>query len=408
MIELASKLTAYCRAQLPAELAFLRRLVEVNSFTLNRDGVRRNADLVAEAFAPVGFKAERMPAANPAHGDHLFLKRPGTEPVTICLITHLDTVFPADKDFAWEERGDRIYGPGVIDIKGGTMMIHLALSALREIALAAFERVTWLVAGNAAEEVLATDFSARLLERTGDRVLAGLVFEPGAVRGNTFTLAAARKGKANFRVSVAGRSAHAGNNLQHGANAIVQLAEVVARLAGVTDHARGISCNVGTICGGTVVNVVPALAEATVEARAETDETLREAVGKVMACHGMSTVASAADGFACRVRVEKIGETAPLPKNAGTERLLGIWREAARELDCEVVPELKGGLSDANFLWQEFPVLDGLGASGGNMHCAERGEGREPEFLDVPAIVPKAALNALAILRLLNQSEGNG
>jgi glutamate carboxypeptidase len=121
-----------------------------------------------------------------------------------------------------------------------------------------------------------------------------------------------------------------------------------------------------------------------------------------------SRLLAAADGFACRVRVEKLRETGPMPRNPATDNLLALWTDVARAQSHEVTPEMRGGLSDANFLWQRFPVLDGLGASGGNMHCAERGEGREPEFLDVPAIVPKAVLNALAILRLLNQAGDNG
>ena len=408
------RLTHHLRGLLPGGLAFLRRMVAINSHTLNREGVRRNADLVQEAFGPLGFTYERIPAADPAHGEHLILTREGGSAGTIWLVTHLDTVYPPELEarchFGWEETGDRIYGPGVVDIKGGTMMIHLVLSALKDMFPAAFERVTWKIGANACEEVLPPDFSRLVIEkncersdnRPGSEVLAILVFEPGAVCGDEFTYVTTRMGKAEFVVSAMGRSAHGGRP-HHGANAVVELADAITKLHALNDHSCGKLCNVGVVAGGTAVNVVPALSEARVEVRAGTPDSLREMIDAVLALRGPGSVVSPADGFRCQVDVHKSLETAPMPENPGTARLFGLWQNAARLAGGRAVGECRGGLSDANFFWHHRPTLDGLGAPGGNLHCAERGEGREPEYLDVPSIVPKAVINTLAILDLINK-----
>ncbi|MFM8360339.1 MAG: M20/M25/M40 family metallo-hydrolase, partial [Verrucomicrobiota bacterium] len=75
------------------------------------------------------------------------LTRTGTGGPTLALVSHLDTVFPPEEEarnqFRWQPEGDRIYGPGTHDIKGGTVMMWLVLAALRDLAPADFDRATW-------------------------------------------------------------------------------------------------------------------------------------------------------------------------------------------------------------------------------------------------------------------------
>ncbi|MCX8107672.1 MAG: hypothetical protein N3G20_02595, partial [Verrucomicrobiae bacterium] len=115
--------------RLPAGLDVLRQMVEINSWTENRAGVNRLGELTAEVFGELGFRAERVASENPAFGDHLFLTRRGEGDIALALISHLDTVFPPEEEeqngFRWRVDGDRVYGPGTHDIKGGTVMIWL-------------------------------------------------------------------------------------------------------------------------------------------------------------------------------------------------------------------------------------------------------------------------------------------
>lgn len=157
-----ASLGAVIENHLPEALEFLRRLVVVNSFTANRAGVLRNGEIVAAQFAKLGFLEERVRAAHPDFGDHQFLRRPGAGERSLMLVTHLDTVYPAAEEernhFGWLAEEDRIFGPGVHDNKGGTVMIWLVLRTLQDVAPQVLENVSWLLAANAAEEELVPDF----------------------------------------------------------------------------------------------------------------------------------------------------------------------------------------------------------------------------------------------------------
>ena len=120
-------LTDFLKDQMPAALEMLRQMVGINSFTGNREGVNQLGRFTTDCFAPLGFSGEFVPSANPDYGDHLMMTRRGHSTRSIAMVSHLDTVFPPEEEarnnFHWEPEGDRIYGPGTHDIKGGTIMM---------------------------------------------------------------------------------------------------------------------------------------------------------------------------------------------------------------------------------------------------------------------------------------------
>lgn len=404
----------FLHAHLPAALDLLRQMVGINSFTGNRGGVNRLGRLTAECFAPLGFAAEFVPSENPRHGDHLVLTRPGDAGPSVALVSHLDTVFPPEEeernDFRWQPEGERIYGPGTHDIKGGTVMMWLVLSALQATAPAAYDAVTWRLFFNAAEETLSPDFGALCRRRFDSRTLAALVFEAEGRLGDQRLVVVARKGRATWRVGVQGRGAHAGGRHAHGANAIVQLARTVQQIAALTDYRRELTFNVGTVRGGSVTNRVPHEAEAEGEFRAFTPEVCAEARAALLALGGPGEVASPVDRYPCQVNVEILTETRPWPRNEATDRLLALWQQAGAELGLDVGPEERGGLSDGNYLWDAVPTLDGLGPTGDNDHCSERSAdgSKLPEYVLVPSFVPRAALNVVALRKLINSTASPG
>ena len=87
-----------------------------------------------------------------------------------------------------------------------------------------------------------------------------------------------------------------------------------------------------------------------------------------------------------------------------TDRLMNIWIDSALKLGTSVLPEERGGLSDGNSFWDIVPTLDGLGPWGDNDHCSERSPdgSKLPEFIEISSIVPKAVLNTVSILKLLD------
>src|SRR5439155_7366212 len=179
-----------------------------------RDGVNRLGRFTAACFAPLGFTAEFVPSVDANYGEHLVLTRRGQSARSIALVSHLDTVFPPEEEarnnFRWQQEGDRIYGPGTHDIKGGTVMILLVLQALRARAPDAFEQITWKLFCNSSEETLAQDFGEVCRARFSPDTLAALVFEAEGRFGEERLVVVARKGRATWRVKISGRGAHAG------------------------------------------------------------------------------------------------------------------------------------------------------------------------------------------------------
>jgi glutamate carboxypeptidase len=284
-------------------------------------------------------------------------------------------------------------------------MILMVLDALREAFEADFDRAQWIVALNASEEVLSQDFSRFCLQRFPAHTRACLVFEAGNLQDEVFKLVVARKGRAYFRVEVEGRSAHSGNNHRIGANAIVQLAHTIQQLAALTDYDRQLTVNVGVVRGGTVVNRVPHFAHAEVELRAFSPDIFEAAIQNVLEFQNQTQVVSQ-DGFACKVLIRVLEQTAPWPQNEATQQLFSVWQEVAEWLKMKVGAETRGGLSDGNAFWKHFPTLDGLGPAGNHAHCAERdpASGKDQEYVSVPSFVPKALLNTFAIHELIKRS----
>jgi len=432
-------LKPFLNTQLPAALEILRQMVAINSFTGNPEGVNRLARLTAESFAPLGFSAEFVPSSNPQWGNHLVLARHGRSGRNIALVSHLDTVFPPEEEarnnFVWRQEGDRIFGPGTHDIKGGTVMMWLVLTALQAHAPEVFEDITWKLIWNSSEECFSPDFSEVCKRNFDKETLAALIFEaegrplecgdmsplsPGATcravpkRGHVRAvqkegvargLVVARKGRATWRVSVSGRGAHAGGKHPYGANAVVQLGQVLQPIAALTDYSKNLTVNVANISGGTGLNRVPHAAVAEGEFRAFTREAFDSARKGLLSLAGLGEIRSIADGHPCQINVEILTESSPWPRNPGTDRLFDLWRKTGDDLDLPVFAEERGGLSDGNGIWDAVATLDGLGPWGDNDHCSERSAdgSKLPEFVEISSFVPKALLNVTAICRLCGQ-----
>ncbi len=411
--QLKSYLQNHIEQHLPFGIDLLRQMVEINSFTANRVGVNKLGQLTAAAFANLGFTAETVQAANPAYGKHLILVRPGQSGRKIGLISHLDTVFPPEEEvrnnFFWRQEGDKIYGPGAQDIKGGTVLIYMMLAALKEVVPRAYDDITWLVLLNAAEEEGAPDFGELCLQHLSGKTLAGLIFEAGDVSPDRCLTVVNRKGMAVYRVTVDGRAAHAGGGHRKGVNAIVQMAQTIQQIAALTDYKRDLTFNVGTITGGTVTNRVPHRAVARGEMRAFSPVVYEQGLANLLALAEQVSVRSVRDDFPCRVNIEIGPQTAPWPRNKASDRLLSLWQEAARFLGTRVLPEKRGGLSDGNLLWSHVPTIDGLGPAGHNAHCSEQSAdgSKEQEYVLASSFAPKALLNIISILKLINSEDGD-
>ena len=380
----------------------LRAMVAINSFTENADGVNRLGVFTAECFVPLGFSPTYVQGPMASYGRHLVLKRSWIEGApTVALISHLDTVYPVEEEvrnnFVWRREGERIYGPGTNDIKGGTVLIHQTLAALAEVHPVEFAETNWVVLLNACEETISEDFGNVCRTQLPPETLACLIFEADGGEGNAYSLVCARKGRATFFIDVEGRGAHAGSQHRAGANAVAELARLVSAVEGFTDYAAGLTLNVGSVRGGTVMNRVPHEAHLEMEMRAFDPAVYAAARQRIFGLAGAGEIPG------CTIRVVLDHETVPWPRNPGTDRLIEIWQSAGTVLGMEIGKQERGGLSDGNVLWNHFPTVDGLGPRGEHSHCSEHSPdgSKVQEWVDVSSFVPKAVLNATAILKLL-------
>ncbi|MDQ8195818.1 M20/M25/M40 family metallo-hydrolase [Coraliomargarita sp. SDUM461004] len=397
-------------AKLPDALARLKQWVDISSYTLDRAGVEALALQIANDFEPLGFQATRLPSTDPLYADHWMLERKGCQAQgrSVACISHLDTVFPEEErvrnTFEWSEDGTRIYGPGTVDIKGGTAVIYLMLEALLDIDLTFVEQVDWRIFLNSSEEVLNPEFAKVVRPHLDAQTRACLVFEADeACAVKQSGLVSQRKGRLTYRVTASGLGAHAGSAHHEGVNAIALLAPIVQQIESWTDYDKGLTFNVGMIHGGEGRNRVAQSASLEGEMRAFEPQAFAHGKSMLLALPGAAPLTVAGKQRTGMLELEILQEDGAWPKNAESQSMVETWQAAGAELGIEVYGTPRGGLSDGNHFWESYPTIDGLGPSGGNLHASERCEatGKRPEYVNRDSFVPKALLNCFALKRLL-------
>jgi glutamate carboxypeptidase len=360
-------------------ISFLESLVNQDSGTFDRACVNRVGDLLAGAFAGLGFGVSRV--AETDYGDHLVATRPATagKPSLLC-IGHMDTVYPAGTAAVrpFRVEGGRATGPGVLDMKGGLAVLWLALRALEAIGSPAQTGMGLSLVVNSDEEI-GSPTSRELFVALARRHQAAIVLEPARPTGECVI---GRKGVGHFRVEVFGRQAHAGTQPELGVNAVWELAHKVCAIQELADRERGTTVNVGTFRGGDRTNVIPDYAVADVDLRIWSAEEGERVTQAVRAITGRSSVAGTMAKCSGEVSMP------PWPTNEGTRRMLAILQEAAVPLSLGFSGVTTGGGSDGNRTAALIPTLDGLGAVGSRMHSPE-------EYIEVASLQERAVLLAL-------------
>jgi len=394
----------------PEARVFLRDLVGENSYTLNPDGVRRNARRIVREFASLEFSQSFVSSKTEGYGEHLILDSGGDGPA-ILLISHLDTVYPPAEEKAayagWDDSRNRIVGPGTYDIKGGTVAMWLLIQCLSRLQPQLFSRFRWILAWNAAEERLCADFSAAVINLVDSEPLACLVFEGDNRRQEGLEIVIARSGLVRYRVSVRGRSTHSGNGHAHGVNAILGLSAVVREISALTDYSRNTTVNVGVIQGGSATNRVPDFAEALFEVRYRERNHYEEVKAKLHALCEPGSCSEDIAGTRCEVSMELFDEIPAWPEEQRNLELAEMWSRAGKSCGHPVAVGCRSGLSDANYFASHVRTVDGLGPRGGNAHSTVK-DGpsvRITEFVDQDSFLSKTLVNTLAILELLGAAD---
>ena len=374
------QIRARVAADKPRVLELLRSLVQINSYWGNPEGVNRTGKLVLKA---VPSALEREFITDDTGVRHHILTGPCAEEKKILLVGHLDTVFSEEsKTTPFEVRNGRVVGPGTADMKGGIVVMILALRILDELDL--LETIPVRVFLNGDEEV-GSSFSSKILQSLAPKALCSLVFECGGLDNQAVV---GRRGVIRFELTTTGQARHAGVKEGPKASAIVELSRIVLALEELNDHERGISINVGTVQGGEANNIVPDQAKATFEFRFRDSDAEREILD------GIDGIISSVDTPGCSAVLKTLHRRPCMVKVPGSEELISTLYAAAGELGQSVRTEERGGASDGNFLSEMgVPVLDGLGPVGDMDHSPD-------EYILEESLYERIELTALMLCRL--------
>jgi glutamate carboxypeptidase len=339
-------------------IAGIERWVRHESPTRNTEAVNRMIDIVQSDVMDLPVAIERIPGRD-GLGDMLALRHRGAgEGPGILILSHLDTVHPMgtiDGPLPFRRDGDRLYGPGLYDMKGGA---YLALEAFRQVVRAGSARlpITFLFT---PDEEIGSPTSRSVIESEARHARYALVTEPACDGGKVITR---RKGVGRFEVRATGVPSHAGTRHQDGRSAIKEMARQVLAIEALTDYDRGVTTTVGTISGGTAPNVVPQHCHIMIGLRVPDSLTGEEFEAKIRALQP----------FDPDVKLVVTGgmNRPPLSKSAASDALLRHAQAIAQDIGfAPQEAELRGGGSDGNFTGAlGVPTLDGLGIDGDGAH----------------------------------------
>lgn len=338
-----------------------RRIMEDMKYLVESDSPSHDKALLDVCGARIqallenhfGYQAEVI--KEETHGNHLrFEYGKGSEKLLI--LSHFDTVW--DKgELAIKEEAGKIYGPGILDMKGGLVQAIWAMKACKELGLETNKRVVFLCT---SDEEIGSPSSQALIEEEAKESFCTLVTEPPV--GGSGALKTERKGSARYYVKVTGKAAHSGNHHEEGVNAIKEVAEQILFLESLTDYEKGTTVNVGSVEGGGPLNVVADAASIGVDVRMETEEEQDRIE------HIMEELEPHTEG--AKVDVEGGIMRPPMHKTERTEKLFAEAKKIAEDLNMELEEEAAGGGSDGNFTAaMGIPTLDGLGAAGEGIHA---------------------------------------
>jgi glutamate carboxypeptidase len=363
----------YYRSRQGEMVHLLKQVTALESPTEDKGAVDACSSFVAREFRKIGCKITTLPEKD--IGDLTVIEySPGRlkdADDEILVLTHIDTVWPVGKlaKMPFYISGHKLFGPGVLDMKSGLVILLSALATMRSLNLKPHKRVRVFI--NSAEET-GHESAHEVIRRLAKRASLVLCLEP-ALPGGALKLE--RKGRLVLRLDVRGRAAHGGSP-EKGVNAIEELAALLVRLKKL--RTGDTTVNIGTIGGGEKPNVVAEGAWAVLDIRfwkAQDRErilrTVREMKPSLRGAH-------------LKFSVESM--TPPMEKTKASSRLF----ERAQEIAASIGQTLKGGKtgggSDASLAANMgIPTLDGLGPDGDGIHA-------EHEHIVLPSLVERTAL----------------
>ena len=379
----------------------VERLCNVSSGSDDLEGLRRMEDTLVEYFDPLGIPCQRIPL--PAHEvlDDFGGSRPKSTSRAIrwdfdgnkalgrkklLMSIHYDTVYGPESTFQSCERYEaggekRIRGPGVIDAKGGIVILKWTVQAAMQFLDLSNVGLSIVLT---PDEEIGSPASMELWKRIANEFEFAMLYEPTMADGS---MVSHRKGTGTYVVIVRGRAAHSGRNFAAGRNAILHAARVAVRLDSLNGARDGVTVNVGRIRGGDAVNVVPDLCVLRVNVRVNDDSDYKWLQNQIdIICREMDQPEA---GF--RLEIEGGVHSAPKVLDATTQVWMQTVERLGKELGQSIQWKGSGGASDGNKLAQlGLPNLDTFGPEGDLLHS-------DQEWISIASITKKVRLGVAMI-----------
>jgi glutamate carboxypeptidase len=371
----------YFKARQGEMVNFLKEIVSCESPSHDKKAVDHCSARVVKEFKKLGAKITSIP--QPDIGDLFLVEYKSAQPrVTkgpILVLTHTDTVWPVGQleRMPFYVSEEKIFGPGVLDMKSGLAVIIYALKSLYELNLDPQREIHVFI--NSCEEVGHKE-ADNLIQKLARKSSCVLCLEPALPDG---ALKIRRKGRYVVKLTAEGKTAHAGSP-ENGINAIEELMQqlqIVLRL-----RTKNISCNTGIFSGGQNVNTVPQTAFALLDIRFWSQSQAEKVK------NFFKDLTPIIPGSRIKFSVEK--QTPPMEHTAVSAQLLSKVKRIAQSIDLELKTGQTGGGSDASVAANmNIPTLDGLGPAGGGIHA-------ENEYVHIPSFIERTALLTEILLQL--------
>lgn len=385
-------------------IALLEQVVNINSGTLNPEGVKRVGEIMRAEFDKLGMETRwiEMPGEM-NRGGHLVAESKGTKGKRMLLIGHLDTVFEPSSDFQKFERKDTIaYGPGTNDMKGGNLVILFALKALHDAGLLKDTRVAVIMHGDEENSGEPETISRKDIIELAKRSDVALAFETGT----GFDVATvARRGSSSWELELKGKQAHSAGVFTPnvGAGAIYEAARILDQFYKELPE-QYLTFNAALIAGGTTVerdssgaeltasgktNIVPNTAIVKGDLRFISKEQLAAARKKMTDIVSKNLPQTQA-------KITFFDGIPSMPPTEANMKLLEVYSKVSVDLGLGPVKAYdpgRRGAGDISYVAEYLPCLDGLGAMGGSAHAPG-------EYINLKTLDEQVKRAALMIYRM--------
>lgn len=335
----------------------LEAIVNIDSGSKNPTGTKKVARFLEEKYKKLGFVTELV-SVGPQVGPVLVASNAGEGPIDLLLIGHTDTVFQEEEALRrpFTVDGERLYGPGVYDMKGCSLLTAYLIENLPHKLQ---KSINICVIHNPDEEI-SSFYSREVIEDKAKMAKYAFIMEPSAADGSMIK---GRKGIEKLKIHFKGRPSHAGGAPQEGRSAINELAYWIVQLNTLIDYDAGVSVNAGTIQGGTVPNVVPEYA------RMELDYRYQNPADVDIFYKNLDGLQEHAFENEIAIEIEIIGKRPPMVEVPGAEALRDVFKDIGNEKEVDISFKTSGGVSDANFTTSVgVPTVCSIGLIGGAAH----------------------------------------